>query len=188
MKNKMSIIIATIFFSFFLGSILLNTYKARKVVDIIIADDVMQLAKILNTIDQECGIASFEHQKNTIDFLNVISFKGSEVGSMNLKYPQKWRGAYLNDNPTIQEKYYQVIKAKDGYWVVPGEGVQLSNGLVIGKQIVFNQDTDMQELVNTLLRYNGRPLALQIMSGKPLPQEQKSVYDQAIARDRLMNM
>ncbi len=183
----MSVIIAVIFLILFLGSFWVYWQKAQKAIDVIIADDVANLAQILNTIDKECGILSFEHTKNNIDFLNVIAFEGSEVGPMNLKNPKKWRGAYLKDNPTIQEKYYQVIKTKRGYWVAPGDGVALTNGLIIGKDIIFDENTDMQKLAETILRFNDKSLTLPIMTNQMKKQYEDS-YDESIARDRLRNM
>lgn len=188
MKNKMSVVIAALFLMVFLGSIWVYWYKAQQAKDKIIAGDVALLAQILNTIDRECGILSFEHTKNNIDFLNVISFEGSEVGPINLKHPENWQGAYLKDNPTIQEKYYQVINTDHGYWVAPGDGVKLSNGLQIGKDIVFNKDTNMQKLVDTLLHYNGQALAVQILNGETQELEGVNRYNETIARDRLRNM
>ena len=63
----------------------------------------------------------------------VKSFEGSEVGSLNLAYPKKWQGPYLGDNPTFQGKAYQIIRTKNGYFVTPGDGIMLPNGLVIGR-------------------------------------------------------
>lgn len=136
--------------------------------DELIADHIATLATIFNKIDQECTILGFEHQKNYIDFLTVQSFVGSEVGAMNLKYPQKWKGPYLDDNPTIQEQYYQIVRTKFGYFIVPGDGVALARGVVIGKDILFKDETDIQALITTgILAKDGKPLAAKItVSGK----------------------
>lgn len=186
-SQKITFIAATVFLILF-GLAGWNYWdRAKNNIDIIIADDVTQLAHILNQIHKDCHIIDFEHSKNNIDFLNVISFEGSEVGPMNLKYPKKWHGAYLKDNPTMQEKYYQIIKTKQGYWVVPGDGVKLSNGLIIGKDIIIDEDTDMKKLVDTLLTYNQRPLAVQIMTNLELPQSSNTFQDK-MTRDRLRGM
>jgi hypothetical protein len=162
MKERV-LIIGFIGALFFVTGFWVYWQQSQRMNDMIIADDVAHLAEILNTIHRECTIIDFEHQKNHIDFLNVISFEGSEVGPMNLAHPERWRGAYLKDNPTIQEKYYQVVRTKKGYFVVPGEGVQLSNGLIIGKDILFDEEADIQVMTEDILQFKKRPLAVRIM-------------------------
>jgi len=83
-------------------------FRSQETTSAMIVDDIAQLAYIFQRIDKTCSIIDFDYQKNPINFLNVTSFVGSEVGPMNLAYPEKWEGPYLKDNPTIQEKEYQV--------------------------------------------------------------------------------
>lgn len=142
-----TLIIGSFFTILFVSSTVLFWLHGRQQVDEIIAYDVSLIAKTLMQIDQDCTILSFEHEKNFIDFLNVISFYGSEVGPINLAHPENWRGPYLEDNPTMQEKYYQVLDTKDGYYVVPGPGVQLSNGLVIGENVQLDRTTNIQQMI-----------------------------------------
>lgn len=146
----------------------LAVYRFRSdskiVVGQIIAAQVEQLAQIFKRIDRDCRIVGFDHEKNYIDFLNVKGFLGSQVGSMNLAHPIKWEGPYLADNPTIQEKYYMMVITSKGWFIAPGDGVKLANGKVIGKDIVYNKDTDFDELVHNpnALSFKGRPLAVRI--------------------------
>lgn len=142
-------------------------YEAKTEGDIIIAQDVKQLAGILKQIDEKCKIIDFDQQQNPIDFLNVKSFVGSEIGSMNLAYPQQWEGPYLNDNPTIQEKTYMVVKTKKGYFVTPGNGVRLGNGKVVGKDIVLDESADIPALMKDekALLFEGRMLAAPLHVG-----------------------
>lgn len=137
---------------------------SKLIVSQMIADQVEQLAGIFKKIDKSCKIINFEHEKNYIDFLNVKSFVGSEIGAMNLTYPQGWEGPYLADNPTILEKYYVVIITPKGWFITPDDGVQLANGKIIGKEIKLNRDTNFEELLRDpqALNFNGRPLAAKI--------------------------
>ena len=95
---------------FFTGLVFLAFFNLRVTSKGYLADiidrDVKELKSILERIDKECKILSFDYQKNRINFLNVKSFSGSEVGSINLAFPKKWEGPYLLDNPTYQEKEY----------------------------------------------------------------------------------
>jgi len=109
----------------------------------ILSKDVAALANVVERIDKECRILSFDNQKNIINFLTVTSFVSSEVGSLNLEYPKKWQGPYVDDNPTYQEKEYMVVRTKHGYFLTPGEGVVLPNGKAIGKDIVLDEDADI---------------------------------------------
>lgn len=136
--------------------------------DQVIDDHVALLRDIFIKIDAECEIINFEHQKNYIDFLNVVKFVGSEVGSMNLARPENWEGPYVDDNPTMQTKYYQIVRTFKGYYIVPGDGVALSNGKVIGKDIIFGEKTDIDALMKRedALKVDGHALAAYLPIGK----------------------
>lgn len=148
MKKKSGII------SFIAGSLLLILFgisvfvlwkQAKSSTDVVIAQDVAQLQKIFEDIHRDCGIVDFEHTKNYIDFLTVKEFVGSEVGAMNLLHPTNWKGPYVQNNPTIQEKEYIILRTEKGYFIVPGEGVALGNGKIVGKDFGLNENADVQK-------------------------------------------
>jgi hypothetical protein len=69
---------------------------------------------------------------------------------MSLAYPEKWAGPYLKENPSLEGIFYEFIKAHDGYFIVPGRGVTLPNGCVMGKDFIVNATTDvMPQLVQS---------------------------------------
>lgn len=151
-----------------LGLAVVRLLRSNKTIsDELIADQVVKLSLIFKRIDQDCKIIGFEHECNYIDFLTVKSFVGSQVGSMNLAYPHQWKGNYLDDTPTIQEKLYEIVKTKDGYFIVPGHGVKLRNGKVMGKDIIINAHTHMEPLLKDpqALLYNDRMLAAPLSMG-----------------------
>lgn len=143
-------------------------YQTKETIGSIIATDVVRLQKIFETIDKDCGIISFDYQKNPINFLNVISFVGSEVGPMNLTYPDRWKGPYLPDNPVVESKAYQIIHTKNGYFITPGEGVKLPNGKVVGKDILFDEDADILRMMADpdVLYFENASLAAQLKLGQ----------------------
>lgn len=158
-----------VFVGLFLLSFVGFYIKSKKDTGLIIADDVAQLKIILEKIHATCKIIDFDYQKNWINFLNVASFEGSEVGNMNLAYPEKWEGPYLKDNPTIQEKEYMVVKTDKGYFITPGEGVRLPNGKKIGSDILLDINTDIQQLIQGgVLAYKQKPLATTLILTQPV--------------------
>ncbi|MBD3273431.1 hypothetical protein GF385_03730 [Candidatus Dependentiae bacterium] len=130
----------------------------------VIANDIRIIVNALNKIDRECSILSIENQRNYIDFLNVIKFTGSEVGCLNLAYPEKWQGPYVKDNPTMQGKLYEIIKNKEGVYVVPGVGVKLPNGFKVGKDFELSFDSSVDEMLKDggFLNYKGLYLAAKL--------------------------
>ncbi len=130
----------------------------------VIAEDIDLIAFALQEIDTSCNILSIENERNFIDFLTVEKFVGSEVGALNLVYPNKWEGPYLGDNPTFQEKFYELVKTKDGVFIVPGFGVKLPNGFEIGKDFKITFDSSIPEMMGKdgNLNYKGQPLASKI--------------------------
>jgi hypothetical protein len=125
--------------------------------------DVARLADIFQRIDAECGIIGFDYQKNPVNFLTIKhdGFVGSEVGSMNLRHPDRWQGPYLQDNSTIHSKEYQIVRTKKGYFITPGDGVRLPNNKVVGKDIILDEHADIPALVlqKDGLNFEGKPLA-----------------------------
>ena len=138
--------------------------EARIIINKVIIEDVIQLKTIFDTINQECGILNFDHDRNYIDFLTVKSFVSSEVGSMNLEHPEKWGGPYVQDNPTMQSKKYEIVRTKSGYYIVPGAGVQLSQGKIMGRDVVITPQTNMKLLMSKKgsLWYEGKPLCARV--------------------------
>jgi hypothetical protein len=152
------------------------TFRARKTRDrgAMLAHDIAQLSQIFQKIDATAGIAGFDFEKNEINFLNIKKdgFIGSEVGSMNLIRPARWEGPYVNEVSSLQEQNYMIVRTKQGYFITPRDGVVLPNGKVMGKDIIFDELSDIQAMIqdNELLAHNGNPLAARIsISGSSDP-------------------
>lgn len=137
-------------------------YESRATMVKLVVQDLQVLNQAFQAIDKDCGIIDFDHQKNNINFLNVISFAGSEVGSMNLRYPDKWQGPYMQDNPTIQGREYQVVHTAKGYFITPGNGVKLPNGTVIGTDIKLDKNVDIASMMyeKDVLLFDNQSFAL----------------------------
>ena len=131
----------------------------------VIGEDLKNLKHAFQKIHADCEILGFDHVKNPITFLNVIKFSGSEVGSMNLVHPELWHGPYLKENPTISGTEYQLVRAHDGYFIIPGDNVQLPNGKVVGKDVVLDTETELAPalLDQQRLRYKDMPLGVKIV-------------------------
>lgn len=160
----MPLIAGVVFVVLTVLSISVYWYQSRTVIDEVVVRDLSVLQKIFVDINNTCHISGFDETINRVDFLNVGSFSGSELGAMNLYAPQNWHGPYLDDNPTVQGIYYQIVKTKHGYFLTPGNGVRLTNGLVVGTDIVLNADSDVNELIKIgkLHSHDGKPLAIAI--------------------------
>lgn len=176
-KNSIPIIVSTILIVLFIAVLTRFWQDSRMYPDQLIVENLDQLQEIFTQIDKTCTIIGFEHHKNYIDFLNVEKFVGSEVGSMNLAHPDRWQGPYLPDNPTIQEQFFQIIKTKNGYYILPGDGVKLSNDKVIGKDIIIDESTDMQAIMSDPhgLSFKGRPLAVPLLLNQNTSEQKKAV-------------
>ena len=87
---------------------------------------------------------------------------------MNLVHPKKWQGPYVQDNIAMQGIEYQVVRTDAGYFIVPGDGVRLPNGQEIGKDLLFDQKTDIALLIQEggALDFKGKPLAAKIVVGQ----------------------
>ena len=139
-------------------------YQARRANDELIAQHVEQLQQIFKEINDCCKINGFRAERDYIDFLNVVKFEGSVVGPMSLMEPQNWKGPYLKESLTSGGKEYQIVTTKKGSFIVPGDGVKLANGKVIGKSLIINAHSDIESMITDpqALLSNNRPLAARI--------------------------
>ncbi len=131
----------------------------------VMSEDLQKMAKILKKIDKHCNILNISCQHCQIDFLTVEKFTGSEIGCLNLAYPDKWKGPYFSTNPRIQQKHYELVNIDEGLFIVPGNGVQLPNGYVMGKDVVISRTTPIKKLIaqDGLLNYKGQALAYHLV-------------------------
>jgi len=172
-KNIFPILTIVLFILIIGVAVFRMIYQVRVSSDQIISREVVQLVEIFKRIDKKCKIIDFDYQKNIINFLNVEKFAGSEIGSMNLTYPKQWEGPYLNDNPTIQGKEYLIVRTKKGYFITPGQGVELANGKTIGKEILLDENVDISVLMADPegLQFQGKALAAPLPIGMSSAQE-----------------
>ncbi len=122
---------------------------SKPAADVVLHHDIEMLSKIFAKMHKDCYILDFKHTKNHIDFLNVIHFVGSEVGSARLAFAKNWQDPYLKNNPQFHEKLYAILKNKHGFFIIPADGVVLSNGKEIGKDIILNEHTDMRRIMRS---------------------------------------
>jgi hypothetical protein len=156
---------------FFIGITLMDSwYRAKDDAGMMMVSQVIILRDIFHRIHKTCQIIDFDAQKNPINFLNVEKFTGSEVGPMNLVYPEKWQGPYLKENPTMYHIAYQVVSTKQGYYVTPGDGVKLPNKKIVGKDIILDQKANIDAMMANPqeLMYKDRALAARLELGTPM--------------------
>lgn len=158
----LSMIASAIVVTFLVMTFFIADNQKDEIVATSIVQDIEQLHSIFERIHETCVIISFDYQKNPINFLNVKSFTSSEVGPMNLVHPEKWEGPYVQDNLAIESIEYQVVRTKNGYFIVPGEGVELPNGKVIGKDLIFDESADIMKMMGDpeSLRYQDKSFAV----------------------------
>jgi hypothetical protein len=80
---------------------------------------------------------------------------------MNLARPKNWQGPYVEDNLEVQGIAYQVMRTKQGYFIIPGDGVVLPNGKKLGSDVPIDENTDILALTQDKqsLNYQGKALA-----------------------------
>jgi len=155
--------------------------QARSYQANIIAKDIGRLVAIFELIDKDCKIMSFDAQISPINFLNVKSFEGSEVGSMNLAYPTQWKGPYLEQHPEMQDINYQVVVTRKGYFITPGNGVQLPNGKTVGKDLVLTEHSDIAAMMTDKKAFNYQGIALAAPVPLATPALQRLMMENTIA-------
>lgn len=127
----------------------------------VITSDLEQIEKHLNEIDRDCNILSVVPARAYVDFLNVNTFTGSTIGALNLAYPDKWQGPYMRKNPSIHGIFYELVKTREGVFIIPGNGVKLPNGLVVGKDFEVTFGTEIGKMLEAggQLNFKNEPLA-----------------------------
>lgn len=130
----------------------------------VIAQDVQKMAIAFAKINEDSRLLGFDLDKTPVNFLNVKAFSGPTIGSMSLEHPERWKGPYLEKTPMVSDTYYYILKTPQGYYLVPGDGIQLEGGKVLGRDIIITPHTAIEDLVKNepALTYNGQPLIVKL--------------------------
>ena len=112
-------------------------------------ETVLNLSEIIEKIDSSCKIMCFAEDMNAIDFLNIKEFAGDHVGSMKVNAPQQWKGPYAEEISLYNGKPFNIFVHATGAYIVPGVGTILDDGKIIGKDIVFDENFDMENFCKT---------------------------------------
>jgi hypothetical protein len=159
-------VVSTFFFALLVIVFVAKIFYSRpRIIASIIEDDIKLITLALEKIDAKCSILTIEGDHNEINFLNVKKFSGSQVGPLGLAYADRWAGPYIRINPTLQETFYEIVKAKDGIFVIPGRGVVLPSGLKIGKDFVVGTGTEVGKMTEEggPLTFEGKKFASKLM-------------------------
>jgi len=125
---------SSVLFSFLLFFFIFKVYYEKpNVIASSIQEDVKSIHKALVDIDKACSVLSMRGERIELNFFTVAKFVGSEIGGLQLAYPEKWKGPYLHYNPHFQQKIYELVTAQDGLFIVPGLHIKLPNGYVVGR-------------------------------------------------------
>jgi hypothetical protein len=163
--QKYFVIFSSTLLAFLLLIFFLKIYQDTSSVRVsVMREDLEVLQQILNRIDKECNILNVRSKGADLDFFTVEKFTGSNVGCLNLAYPKNWRGPYLQQDPTMDGRFYEILRARDGYFIVPGQGVRLPNGLVMGKDVMLSDQVRLEDLLKSggVLNYNGQALGMKL--------------------------
>ncbi|MFA5075068.1 MAG: hypothetical protein WC436_03095 [Candidatus Babeliales bacterium] len=154
----------------------------------VISDDLISIYDALKKIDADCDILNIAGDDVFIDFLTVEKFIGSEVGGINLAYPARWKGPYLKEDPKLFGVFYRLLKTKDGFFIVPGNGAKLPNGLKVGKNFNINKDSFILKMIDKKgqLNYRGyqfaKKLEFKIGDWKKRPKIQAPLTKEQVAK------
>ena len=148
--------------------------------------DLQHIARAVTAMDKDCRIVDMRVGIHLLTPLTQKLVSEHELSNTVFKYPENWRGAYLAKMPLIQGKPYQLLKTDKGLFVVPGSGVVLPNGMMVGRDIIWQAQTDVAALTRSggPLFYRGVALALKVAYGRqpaptfatdPLPRDAKAM-------------
>lgn len=130
----------------------------------LVSKDIKKIVTKLEIIDEQCVATSLGSGRTPLNFFTVKNFTGSVIGGIELQNPVGWRGPYLEVNPSLQQQYYELVETGDGFYVIPGRGVILPNGYVVGKDFDVMKDTDVAKMLQPggFLHYKNEQLAMRV--------------------------
>lgn len=109
--------------------------------------DVKKICSILEKIDKKCKIIKCLNINNNIDFLTVKEFAGDTIGSIILEEPKNWEGPYTESLITYNDKPFSLYIVDQKSYIVPSAETILEDGAVIGKDIIFDENANIQQLL-----------------------------------------
>lgn len=130
-----------------------------------ISRNTMRIARAIEQINRDCEITSIDARRSPeITFLTKISLPGSsgKIGPLTVKNPENWNGPYLKEDPVLNGKiYYKIADMKEGFFIVPGNGALLPNGLEVGRDFLLKSNLSITDEISRYgnLNFLGEPLA-----------------------------
>jgi len=140
--------------------------------------DMQRIVRALYQVDRYCHIETVTPGLHPLNFLTLPRPTERDFCGIELEFPKQWTGPYFSEVPVLDNTPYQLLKTEKGLFLVPGNGVRLPNGNVIGIDIVWHYTTEVAALAQQggALWYDGIPLARHIPYGhyiKPRNPEEK---------------
>ena len=146
----------------------------------VVQTDLHRIASALRALDTDCYITDMRVGLHPVSVLTRRSLADGPF-YIELKESKNWKGPYLKNSPTLQDKPYQLLKTNKSLFVVPGEGVELPSGLVVGTDIEWHADTDVTALTRSggSLFYKSGPVALEVVYGQGARKQSRGLLPKA---------
>jgi hypothetical protein len=130
----------------------------------VVRSQVRLLGKALQKAHNDVRFMQILPGKHSLDFLVASRFECDSNAGIGVERKNAWKGPYLNRIPTIQGHPYVLLKTSKGLFVVPGDGVELPSGIVIGNGISWSDKMDIKALMSdgNMLTIGKYPLAAEV--------------------------
>lgn len=137
----------------------------------LIQGDLNRIAQAVHALDRDCGIKNMRTGRYPLMPLTQYAWPSGQLHGMSVARPENWRGPYLPKVIALQGKPYELLKTNSSLYVVPGNGVTLPSGAIIGDTFSWCANTDVNALSQSggILFYQSAPLVRQVEYGAPTP-------------------
>jgi len=129
--------------------------------------DLSHLEEALKNFDGDCGIQEVLSGGHSLLFLTQTARPTDAFAAFKLANENTWRGPYIHKVPVAQGYPYMLLKTNKGLFIVPGEGVRLPKGSILGKEFFLTAESNLKALsaAGGILSHNGEPLVREFICG-----------------------
>lgn len=134
----------------------------------VVQADLRHIADAVTRMHHDCEIKKMRVGIHPITALAKRRIQPYDLQNITLAHPGSWKGPYLARVPVVQNHPYQLLKTHRGLFIVPGTGVTLPNGQIVGRDLEWHARTDVTALADSggPLFYQGQPLMAEIVYGE----------------------
>jgi len=142
----------------------------------VVRADLHNAVEALSRFDTDCGLKKVLPGIHALDFLTMSYLPVDSLAGFDIQNVRAWQGPYLKTVPVVDGRPYVLLATESGLFVAPSYGVRLPSGKLLGRDVVWDWQSDIDAMTadDAPLSHQGEPLARKFVPRAEVAAERSS--------------